>query len=143
MESESISYNFGRVYKEDIRDNEHLLLSSSFDTMPQIDEKFWWSGGWYGNQKTTPHCVAYSWSHWFEDGPVIQNAMPERLKPVFDLKEFYDECRKRDGIDGNYEGTTVRAAAKILRELNVIYEYRWAKSIDDVIAAVTYIGPVV
>lgn len=136
---------FGRVYKEDPRDNNFLIKDVIPQSgLPDIEKKFWWAEGWQGDQGPTPHCVAYSWSHWLEDGPVIQDVIPGRRKPLFDTTEFYNKCQVWDEIPGTkYEGTTIRAGAKILQKLGVIGEYRWAKSIDDVVAVVTHIGPMV
>lgn len=134
---------FGRVYKEDVRDGEFILPDNISEGMPKIDKKNWWPDGWYGDQKSTPHCVVYSWSHWFEDGPVIPNINLSRPKPPFNMTDFYNECRLRDGISGTYEGTTVRAGAKVLKEVGVISEYRWAANVQQVIDAVTYLGPMV
>lgn len=134
---------FGRIYKEDERDKEFPVSEVLPGDLPEIDKKKWWADGWYGDQGSTPHCVVYSWSHWFEDGPVIQDVILGRQKPVFDTKRFYKECQERDGIDGVYAGTTVRAGAKILKELGIISEYRWAFNIDQVIESLTYVGPVV
>lgn len=137
-------YTFGRIFKEDKRDNEFPVSDYISPRLPKIPKKNWWADGWHGNQGTTPFCVVYAWSHWFEDGPVIQNVVLGREKPIFNTKTFYDACQVRDQIPGtNYDGTTVRAGAKILKELGVIEEYRWAFSIDDVINAVTYLGPMV
>lgn len=90
------------------------------------------------------NCVVYAWSHWFEDGPVIQDVILGRQKPVFDLQRFYDEAQLRDGIPGsNYEGTTVRAGAKILNKLGIVEEYRWAFTLEEVLNCVSYLGPMV
>lgn len=136
---------FGRVYKEDERDLQFTVsaMMNELNNMPEINTQEWWADGWKGNQGNTPHCVSYSWSHWFEDGPVIQDSIVGRPKPVFDTKDLYEVLRLFDGIDGDYEGTTVRAGAKVLQKLGVISEYRWAETVQDVIDAVTYIGPMV
>jgi hypothetical protein len=136
---------FGRVYKEDERDLQYGVseITNKLDNMPEIATQEWWADGWNGNQGNTPHCVAYSWSHWFEDGPVIQDSIIGRTKPVYDTKKLYETFRLFDGIDGNYEGTTVRAGAKVFKNLGIISEYRWAQTLQDVIDTVTYIGPMV
>jgi hypothetical protein len=137
--------SFGRIFKEDERDKSFPVANViSTSSLPNIPKKNWWADGWYGNQGSTSRCVVYSWSHWFEDGPVIENIILGRQKPIFDTGQFYIECQKRDGInEESYEGTTVRAGAKVLKELGIVKEYRWAFSIDEVIKAVTYLGPMV
>lgn len=137
---------FGRVYKEDPRDN-NFLVSDTLETltdMPEINNQEWWADGWKGNQGSTPHCVSFSWSHWFEDGPVIQDTIVGRPKPLYDTGELYSILQRYDGIEGtNYAGTTVRAGAKVFKKLGIIKEYRWARTLQDVIDSVTYLGPMV
>lgn len=135
---------FGRVYKEDPRDENYPVSTVIRSGLPEVDKKRWWADGWHGDQGRTPFCVVYAWSHWFEDGPVIQDVILGRQKPIFPLKEFYDEAQLRDDINrSNYEGTTVRAGAKILHKLGIVEEYRWAFTIDEVIKCVSYLGPMV
>lgn len=54
---------------------------------------------------------------------------------------------KRNGsvfITGNsYDGTSVRAGAKVLKELGVIEEYRWAGNVDEVAQSILSLGPMV
>jgi len=135
---------FGRIYKEDSRDYSFPVSGVIGEGLPEVDKKRWWADGWHGDQGASPRCVVYSWSHWFEDGPVIQDIVPGRQKPVYDTRKFYDECQARDGIDlRNYEGTTVRAGAKVFNKLGIIKEYRWAFTLEEVIKAVSYLGPMV
>jgi len=138
------SIRFGRIYLEDPRDKDFPIKEVVMSDLPDIRKKFWWADGWRGDQGHTPHCVAYSWNHWIEDGPVIPDVVPNRKKPMFDPEKFYKKCQKWDEIPGeNYAGTTVRAGAKILKKLGLVEEYRWAQSIEDVILAVTHLGPVI
>lgn len=135
---------FGRLESPDARDNDFPASAILLET-PFITEKYWWADGWWGDQGSSSHCVVYSWMHWVEDGPVIQDGIPTtRTKPMFDIKRFYHECQLRDPWPGtNYPGTSVRAGAKILKELNVIKEYRWAKSITEIANTILTIGPMV
>lgn len=90
------------------------------------------------------NCVVYSWMHWLEDGPVIQDAIPNRPQPMYDTTNFYHACQDRDPWEGReYNGTSVRAGAKILKELGIISEYRWARTINDVVNTVLTLGPMV
>lgn len=143
--NDQVERAFGRVYKEDPRDNNFLIRDViPQENLPYIEKKFWWADGWHGDQGRSSECVVYSWSHWLEDGPVIQNVILGRQKPMFNTTEFYEKCQLWDQIPGNdYDGTTVRAGAKVLQKLGIIGEYRWAKTIDEVIAVVTHIGPMV
>jgi hypothetical protein len=136
-------YSFGRIESHDVRDTQYSIAPLLFYA-PNITEKFWWDDGWWGDQGDDPFCVAFSWMHWLEDGPVIQDSILGRQKPLFDVYTFYKTCQKIDGFDGdNYAGTTVRAGAKILKKLGLITEYRWGFSIDEIIISLLTLGPMV
>jgi hypothetical protein len=136
-------YNFGRLEVPDSRDLNYGI-SNMLMSAPQISEKFWWDGGWWGNQGETTRCVAYSWAHWLEDGPIIQDAIPGRPKPLFDPTDFYNACKKVDQWPGeDYSGTSVRAGATVLKDVGVITEYRWAFNLDEIILTLLTLGPMV
>ena len=135
-------YGLGCIEYHDPRDDNYPM-AAILPEKPFITNKMWWDNGWWGDQKNTSMCTVYSWSHWLEDGPLLQT-IDGREKPMFDLKTLYNKAQLNDGIPGtNYQGSTVRAVAKVFKELGVIKEYRWANSIDDIITCLLTIGPVV
>lgn len=137
--------SFGRLENPDERDELFPVSAVLPDPDPFITEKYWWDGGWWGNQGETTQCVCYSWMHWVEDGPVVQDEiLASRSKPMFNTTAFYRECQIRDPWPGtNYPGTSVRTAAKILQELGIIKEYRWANNSEEVAQTLLNLGPVV
>ena len=124
--------SFGRVYVADNRDAKYLLpirkKSSRIyrhwsDRTPVLDQ---------GSQ---PHCVGYAFSHWLASHPIKQFINPDGL---------YHLCQHFDEWEGeNYEGTSVRAGAKVLQSLGFISEYRWGRSLDSLVYSLLEIGPVV
>ena len=137
---------FGRIESPHDPRDIAFPVSAVIPKIPlQLRQKYWWADGWWGDQGATSQCVAYSWTHFLEDGPVIQDAMKTtRTKPIIPPEKLYREAQLRDAFPGeNYSGTTVRSAAKILKELGLIAEYRWAQSVNDVVNALLAIGPVV
>jgi hypothetical protein len=130
----------GRVYVEDSRDKNYLIenkLSLGFTTLKY---KYWESNEWNGNQGNTPQCVGYAWSHWIEDGPVKHGGVP----PIVNPTTIYREAQKIDEWVGeNYDGTSVRAAAKYLKNTNKIKAYLWTYDINVLITTVLTKGPVV
>lgn len=136
---------FGRIESPDARDEMFPVASIVHAPPPQLKEKYWWADGWWGDQGSTSQCVAYSWLHMIEDGPVIQNGLDEsRQKPLIEPIKLYKESQLRDPwIGENYAGTSVRAAAKVLKDLGIIKEYRWAGNVTDVINTVMTVGPMV
>lgn len=134
---------FGRIELIDERDKLYPVapLIASIE-IPHISKRYWWADGIWLNQGSTSQCTAYAFSHWLEDGPVIQSQIIE--KPIYFPNDLYLAFQKNDGIAGTgYRGSTVRAGAKVLKKLGFIKEYRWANNIDDVIKSLLIFGPVV
>lgn len=139
----TIKHGLGHIELADPRDA-LFPLSAVLPERPFVSQKMWWDNGWWGDQGNTSMCTIFSWSHWLEDGPMIQDELGNREKPLFDVTKFYAKAQLNDGLPGtNYNGSTVRAVAKILKELNVISEYRWAESVDDIVTCLLTLGPVV
>lgn len=100
----------------------------------------YWGSGWWGDQGSKPQCVGYSWAHWLEDGPTVQPGPPPIVKPAF----IYDCAQKVDEWPGeDYEGTSVRAGAKVLKDLGYIESYHWATTVEQIVATILTLGPVV
>lgn len=134
----------GRLYIEDARDENYLFKTVS--RWSTATSKFWWSDGWWGNQGSSPHCVAFSFAHWLSDGPLLNSVVGKN--PAVDTNLLYCEAQNVDPWPGNcmnnlYDGTTVRAGAQVLKNWGHIEEYRWAKNADEVANAVLVQGPVV
>lgn len=132
---------FGRVPHPDARDRDYPIRSLvEAAPPPTASSRHWNANGWWGDQGATSMCVAYSWLHWLEDGPITHRGPAPLINPA----EVYDEARKIDEIPGEaYDGTTVRAGAQVLRSRGFITEFRWAESVEDIVNAVLNFGPVV
>lgn len=138
--------HLGRIYVPDQRDEDFMIRAA----LPPAEEReersyrYWWDRGWWGNQGSTPQCVAYSWLHWIEDGPVTHAPRAPGADPVVDPAHLYKRAQLIDRWPGeDYDGTSVRAGAKVLQAKNLIGTYRWAWDLDTMIDAVLYLGPVV
>lgn len=136
---------FGRLENPDPRDKLFSMSHVASAATPELRQKYWWADGWWGNQGTTSHCVAYSWLHLLEDGPVVQDSVSmRRRKPLIEPIMLYRESQLRDPWPSeNYNGTSIRAAAKVLKDLGAIKEYRWATSITEVVNTILTVGPMV
>lgn len=78
--------------------------------------------------------------HWLEDGPVPQPG----TAPVVDPSHLYREAQKIDEWPGEgYDGTSVRAGAKVLQSMGYIASYHWGTTLDEVVRALMHVGPVV
>jgi hypothetical protein len=134
---------FGRLYIPDPRDAKYpirqCLAKLQKKRMPI--RRLWRDDFWTGDQGDLPACVGYSWTGWLEAAPVrpITTKSP-CINPVL----VYKEAQKVDEWPGeNYQGTSVRAGAKVLQSRGYIKSYHWALVIQDIIQAVLMLGPVV
>ncbi len=134
--------NSGFNFSTDPR-NANFAFTNVSVTRPPIAQKDWWADGWWGNQGNTPYCCAYSWVHILEDGPVVQDSIPGRSVPMFMPEKFYSQCKLIDGLPSSSQGTTILAGAQVAKKLGLINEYRWAKTVDEVVDALIIFGPVI
>ncbi len=135
-------FNSGYIPSYDERDADFAYSAGNL-RRPPIKEKMWWDSGWWGDQGDTYQCVAYSWLHLLEDGPVIQDAIVARPKPLIKPSKFYEACKRIDGLRPNTDGTTIRAGAKVAQQLGLVTEYQWCFTIDDVLDVLTMFGPAI
>lgn len=129
----------GRLSSKDNRDYKYLIRTHLRPTAT-ITSKYWDCNGWWGDQGDTPQCVGYAWAHWIEDGP-IGHSGPAPIVPP-DL--IYSNAQKLDEWPGeDYEGTSVRGAAKYLKASGKVKSYLWAFDLNTLINTVLTRGPVV
>jgi len=137
----TVSVGLGRTYARDDRDNNYLIENSGLLGTSARTSRYWDDEQWWGNQGNTSECVAYAWTHWLEDGPFYQASSPQ---PILNPNTVYREAQKIDEWPGeNYNGTSVRAGAKILQSLGYIQNYYWTANLDTLINTVLNVGPVV
>ena len=104
--------------------------------------RYWNASGYWVDQGDRPICVGASWCAWLEDGPVTQGG----IAPILSPERIYSEAQAVDewpGAEPDYEGTSVRAGAKVLKTRGFITEYRWATTLDEIVQALLEVGPVV
>jgi hypothetical protein len=135
----------GRRQMTDVRD--HGFALGIPVRLPDINSKTWTPGPsspW--DQGFTSQCVAYSTNQYLAASP-YRNAVPPKQAGVTReswLNHFYKECQKIDEWPGeNYDGTSVRAAMKLLLQWGYITEYRWAFDVPTVLNYVLTTGPMV
>lgn len=157
MTDKKLKKKLGRIHVPDKRDKNFPVMSALPKNRSGRVYKYWWDQAWWGDQAATPQCVAYAWMHWLEDGPVthfyedrdfdpsyLNEKAKEKHQSLFKPQKIYESAQKVDRWPGqDYDGTSVRAGAKILKELGVISEYRWAFTIVDVIQTLLELGPMV
>lgn len=133
-----ITFNSGRLCAPDSRDRRYALPLQE----TQRTYRFWNTPEAL-DQEDKPHCVAYSACHWLLTGPVKNTKFhPTNVRNY--AENLYHECQKIDEWPGeDYDGTSVRAAFKILKERGFVPQYRWAWDAETVARHILEIGPVV
>lgn len=123
----------GRLPAADERDRQYLLPRK----ISTRKYRYWSAYEYSLDQGMYPHCVAYSWSHFLVDSPT-----PHSLD--YPPHMLYHEAQLIDEWPGeNYDGTSVRAGAKVLQTLGRIGEYQWAFDLPTVIGHLLEVGPVI
>lgn len=83
-------------------------------------------------------CVGFGWAHECGASPHVEQVSND---VGF---EIYNKAKTLDDMPGeNYDGTSVLAGAKATQSLSRVKAYRWAFSLNDVLLALSYVGPVV
>lgn len=124
----------GRRYEKDERD-----LQFPFELVPLtlINKSKYWNTGPVLNQGNKPHCVAFAWKQFLQASPHRQG---KHLKEDF----IYELAQQRDQWPGeDYNGTSVRAGAKVMSRLGFINNYLWARSAEKIKDWVCHTSPVV
>jgi hypothetical protein len=80
------------------------------------------------NQGNTSMCVAYA-------GQGFMNAAPVMRGEDYETKHIYHHAQMVDEWPGeDYDGTSVRALMKVMREMGYISAYVWGQSVDEATA---------
>jgi hypothetical protein len=126
----------GRLQHTDVRDHAFLLPRPA--ELPPIMRKLWATGGKAFNQGKSSECVSFSTNKWLTASPVRQHIWPKG----FD--DFYAACQAVDEWSGTpHDGTSVRAAFKVLAAAGYVSEYRWAFDVPTVVSQILTGSPVV
>lgn len=138
--SDNSIFGLGRVKsKDDPRDGLFSMHSVVPPAPRKREFKYHNANGWWGDQGAFPYCVGFSWVHFLEDAPFTHGGEGPVILPV----DLYHAAQKADDYPGeNYEGTSVRAAAKVLKDLGHLDSYFWGRTLQDLIDGV-YQQPVV
>jgi hypothetical protein len=102
---------------------------------------------WWGppkeriDQGSEGACVGFAWTNELLAQPVVVK-LPQEANTF--ARNLYRSAQKIDEWEGeNYSGTSVLAGAKVAQLGGYITGYRWAFSIDEVLDALAFLGPVV
>ncbi len=134
-----MAYGLGRLESADERDLK-FPMKALLPTLPERRYKYWNPSGIWLNQLNTSSCVGHAWAHYVEDGPICYPTPGAQVDPFL----IYKEAQKVDEWEGEgYDGTSVRAGAKVLQAMGYISIYTWAFDLETMIKAVLTTSPVV
>lgn len=136
-----MTHGLGRRYAPDDRDNRFALAEITPESTRT--RRYWWQGGAWLDQGSTSSCVGHAFAHWVADGPVRHSDL--EVTGQYALNVYYDAQRVDEwpGEEPTTKGTSVRAGAKVLQAMDLIFEYRWAFDLDTTLNAILELGPVV
>jgi hypothetical protein len=100
-----------------------------------------WALGPILDQGDTSQCVAYAWAQWLQTAPIRTE-----VDTPGDEEVYYDHAQQIDEWDGPpppYDGTSVRAGAKVMQAHGHLKSYVWATTEPEIWAFVQTTGPVV
>jgi hypothetical protein len=126
----------GRLVSLDARDKNFRMRAALAPITVTRSVAFWETGPVL-NQGATYECTAYSAEQLLLSAPV-KNKMYLTPHELYHLNQLNDEWPGE-----NYDGSSVRAAMKVLQTAGLIGEYVWANSIDPVRRWLLMKGPVI
>lgn len=97
-----------------------------------------WSCNYWLNQQNEGACVGFAWAHELGASPKPQQVDEPTARSIYLRAQQVDEWPGE-----NYSGTSVLAGAKTCLEMNRLKTYRWGFSLNDLVLALSYRGPVV
>lgn len=121
----------GRFFARDRRDARFRIRAAA----SMRRSRMWAEGTWNGDQGLTPQCVGYAWAHWLHASPIRNYLHPSGIY------QFAQTCDEWEGVE--YDGTSVRAGAKVLHRLGLIESYGWGRTVDDLVYMLLERGPAV
>lgn len=127
-------HGLGRRHAPDERDRQFMLARPA--EAAGVEKRYWITTGAAYDQGRTSQCVSYAWQRFLTTNPIKNKPLP--------FAEFYAECQRNDEWPGeDYDGTSVRAGAKIMRARGLVGEYRWCWDVETALAHLLAVGPLV
>lgn len=103
-----------------------------------------WDEGIVLDQGSEGACVGFGWMGEFLSQPAAPLPQPAVAATQRYAQDVYQTAKTIDEFPGEaYEGTSVLAGAKVMKERGFITSYRWAFKIEDIRDAIIQEGPVV
>lgn len=130
-------YGLGRRPAADPRDGRHPMAAALGVVAPVLRSYRYWRTGPVLDQGSAPQCVGFAWRQWLSSAPLMTAGGPA-ASAIYSAAQLVDEWPGEA-----YDGTSVRAGAKVLQAEGRVGEYVWAGTVAEVKAWVLTRGPVV
>jgi len=139
-----MNYKLDWYPNHDQRSRDYPVRTAAAKALPRFKQ---WAPGPVLDQGREGQCVAFGWVAEAMSTPVRVDFNKVKAAPVKEPQRIasyiYKQAQAIDEWPGeDYDGTSVNAGAKIMRNLGLVKEYRWAFGVNDMIPALTK-GPVV
>lgn len=133
-----------RIPRFDDRSRTYKVTEIIENTTPR---SYTWGCDAHLDQGTEGACVGFAFAHELIAKPSVVKGVDAK----FAREKIYWEAQKIDewtggdypGANPQYEGTSVLAGVKAVKNLGYISEYRWAFGLEDLVLAVGRKGPAV
>jgi hypothetical protein len=137
----------GRLIQFDERSKAFPIRSLLTAEQQRKPRSYTWRLDTHLDQGEHGSCVGFGWAHELLARPMVARG----IDYTYAFERIYWEAQKIDdypggeypGADPQEGGSSVLAGAKIVQAAGHMKEYRWAFSLDELILALSYAGPVV
>lgn len=137
------------VREPDARNASYRVADVLTERQLQRPRSYTWRVERVLDQKSQGACVGFAWAHELLARPAVIH------DPIIDhrfaVENIYWAAQRHDRYPGGaypdampiMAGTSVLAAAKVIHAFGYMREYRWAYTLEEVVAAIAFKGPVV
>lgn len=136
MTNAPIGYGTGALQEWDAKSADYPV-AALLDPAAALVSKTWAQAQRF-DQGQTPRCVGFSLAQELSAEPVVIACSDWTGPNIYNLAQKLDEWPGE-----GYDGTSLLAGLKALKQWGYIGEYRWASSVEDVLNSLSQLGPVV
>lgn len=136
------------VSEPDVRNDEYGVLGVLTEEQLARPRSFTWRVTKVLDQGSQGACVGFAWAHELLARPAPVTRMDVDAR--FAKEHIYWAAQRRDRYPGGaypgakplMAGTSTLAGAKVVKDMGYMKEYRWARTLEETIAALAFKGPV-
>lgn len=133
-----MEYTLNWIPRFDPRSLDHRIKDLAPDPTQLKGRNRVWKRTIWLDQGSEGACTGFGFAH-------VYGTTPRRKSPVDDAfaRQRYYRARQEDEWPGeNYDGSSVLGAMEAARKDGLILSYRWATTLEEIVYALSYYGPV-